>query len=313
MTESEFQEFMITVGYRYSEKAKAAFNSFEGFKTVIAFSEKDSRYMLTVKAGTAQIQELHKKLREYGTKHKNYVTKAKYADRSVQINLKMTIDSDIDKEELKQLVHFMTELFKNGKLEPLCGVCARARKTGLYVVGKELVPICDSCLARKKRQYEIRRNKFVKKKQNMLCGLAGGIFGAILGASIYILLYQLIPTYGTGGVLILVLSFIGFVVTGKRATVKSAVICTAISGIIFLAAEYLAMVANMAILIEQAGGGIAVAEAIEVINESFRDISYLMPVINDTVAGIVLMGAAGMIYFLKRKLTRPLKISENVL
>ena len=44
MTESEFQEFMITVGYRYNEKTKSAFNSFEGFKTIIEFSQKDNKY-----------------------------------------------------------------------------------------------------------------------------------------------------------------------------------------------------------------------------------------------------------------------------
>ena len=62
MTESEFQEFMITVGYRYNEKLKFAFNSFEGFKTVIKFSENKNKYSLTVKASTSSIAELKKKL-----------------------------------------------------------------------------------------------------------------------------------------------------------------------------------------------------------------------------------------------------------
>lgn len=313
MTESEFQEFMITVGYRYHEKTKTAFNSFEGFKTLIKFSEKDSRYTLTLKTGTSDISDLQKKLKAYSAEHKNSVTKIKYSDRYLTVLLKMTIDSDIDKEELKQLVHFITELMKNGKLEPLCGVCSRHRKTGLYVVGRELMPICDSCLARKQRQYEIRKNKFIKKKQNMPCGLIGAVFGAILGAAIYILLYQFLPTYGTGGLLIILLSFVGFVVTGQRATVKSAIICTLISGVIFLTAEYIALVANMAILIERAGGGIAVSEAMEVINASFGDISYLTPVLTDTAIGFGLMIAAGIVYFLKRKYTRPLKISQNIL
>lgn len=313
MTESEFQEFMITVGYRYNEKRKFSFNSFEGFRTVIKFCENKNRYSLAVKAGTSSIAELKKRLKNYETEHKNYVSKAKYSDRYIKIELKMTIDSDIDKEELKQLVHFMTELFKAEILNPLCEVCSRPRKTGLYIVGTEPVAICDNCLTRKKRQYEIRKNKFIRKKQNMKLGLIGAVFGAVFGACVYIFLYQFIPTFGTGGVMVIIPSFIGFVVTGRRATVKSALICAAVSGIIFIASEYLAMVASMAILIERNGGGIAVSEAIDIINASFGDISYVMPVIIDSITGLGLMTVTGVVYFLKRAFTRPLKISDNIL
>ena len=156
MTESEFHEFMITVGYRYESKSKSAFNSFEGFKTIIEFNQKDNRYSLRVKAGTDDLSLLKQKLKDYSDSHKNHVMKAKYADKYIKINIRMTIDSEIDKNELKQLVHFMTELFKSGMLVPLCSVCARNRKTGLYIVGKELLAVCDKCLARKQRQYEIR-------------------------------------------------------------------------------------------------------------------------------------------------------------
>ena len=58
MTESEFQEFMITVGYRYNEKTRCAFNSFEGFKTIISFSQKENKYSLRVKAGTDDLPVL---------------------------------------------------------------------------------------------------------------------------------------------------------------------------------------------------------------------------------------------------------------
>lgn len=313
MTESEFQEFMITVGYRYNEKLKFAFNSFEGFRTVIKFSENKNRYFLTVKTGTSSIAELKKKLQNYELEHKNYVSGAKYSKKYIKIDIKMTIDSDIDKEELKQLVHFMTELFKSEILEPLCEVCSRPRKTGLYIVGTEPSAICDNCLSRKKRQYEIRKNKFIKKKQNMKLGLIGAVFGAVFGACVYILFYQFVPTFGTGGLMVIIPSFIGFVVTGKRATVKSAIICAVISGIIFVMAEYLAMVASMAILIERNGGGIAVSEAVDVINASFSDISYITPVIIDTATGLGLIVITGIIYFLKRAFTRPLKISKNIL
>ena len=223
MTENEFREFMITVGYRYNEKTKSAFNSFEGFRTIIEFGIKENRYSLRVKAGTDDLSVLKKKLENYAAKHKSHVTKAKYSDRYIRINVRMTIDSEIDRSELKQLVHFMTEMFKSGILRPLCAVCSRERKTGLYVVGTELLAVCDNCLARKQRQYEIRKNKFVTKKQNMPLGLVGAVFGASLGASIYILLCQFIPSFDLfGGVMIIIPCFIGFVVTGRRATIKSA-------------------------------------------------------------------------------------------
>ena len=313
MTESEFQEFMITVGYRYNEKTKSAFNSFEGFKTIIEFSQKDNKYFLRVKAGTDDLKTLSRKLKNYAAAHKNHVTKAKYSDRYIKISIRMTIDSDIDKNELKQLVHFMTEMFKSGMIKPLCAVCSRERKTGLYVVGTRLTPMCDKCLARKLRQYEIRKNKFVTKKQNMALGLIGAVFGAALGASVYILLYQLIPTFCMGGVLVIIPSFIGFVVTGKRATIQSAVICAVLSWLIYILAEYVAIIANMAVLIEQAGGGIAVSEAVNVINSSLADTLYLMPIIDTVIKSSLLMVLTGIIYFLKRNFTRPFKISKNIL
>ena len=313
VTESEFQEFMITVGYRYESKSKSAFNSFEGFKTIIGFNKKDNKYCMRVKAGTDDIPLLKRKLKNYADSHKNHVMKAKYADKYIRVNIRMTIDSEIDKTELKQLVHFMTELFKSGILVPLCSVCSRNRKTGLYIVGTELLGVCDKCLARKQRQYEIRRNKFVMKKQNMPLGLIGAVFGAVLGASVYILLYQLMPTFCMGGVMIIIPSFIGFVITGRRATVQSAVVCAIISWLIYILAEYAAIVANMAVLIEREGGGIAVSEAMQVINASFIDNSYLMPIVNEIVLSTVFMVMTGGIYFLKRSLTRPFKISKNIL
>ena len=313
MTQSEFQEFMITVGYRFDEKSGSAFNSFEGFRTIIEFEPKENKYSLRVKADANEVPVLKQKLKNYANEHKNHVTKAKYSDKYIRVTVRMTIDSEIDKNELKQLVHFMTEMFKSGMLVPLCSVCSRNRKTGLYIVGKELLAVCDNCLARKQRQYEIRRNKFVRKKQNMPLGLIGAVFGAVLGASVYILLYQFIPTFFMGGVMIIIPSFIGFVVTGKRATVQSAIVCAVISWLIYILAEYAAIVAGMAVLIEQEGGGIAVSEAMQVINDSFSDMSYLMPIINEIIIASVFMAITGGIYFLKRSLTRPFKISKNIL
>ena len=75
---------MITVGYRYNEKLKFAFNSFEGFRTVIKFSENKNRYFLTVKTGTSSIAELKKKLQNYEFEHKNYVSRAKYSKKYIE-------------------------------------------------------------------------------------------------------------------------------------------------------------------------------------------------------------------------------------
>ncbi|MDD6490259.1 MAG: hypothetical protein PUG48_10725 [Clostridia bacterium] len=316
MTESEFQEFIITVGYRYCEKAKTAFNSFEGFHTRIQFSEKEKRYSLVLSAITNNSNDaidVQNMLKEFSSEHKNYITKAIYSDKKISINLKMTIDSAIDKNELKEIAKFITELCKSGKIIPVCSVCFRNKKTGLYIVGRELMPMCDFCVERKRQRYEHRKNLFDKKTQNMPAGIAGAVFGALLGAALYVLLYQLLFVFGIGSLFIIVLSFVGFVVTGQRATKKSAVVCEIISAVVFLIAEYVALVANMSILIEQKGGGIAVSEAIQAINMSFMDMSFLVAAGFDILTGFAVMAIAGLVYFLKRKYTRPLKISKNIL
>ena len=316
MTEGEFQECMIILGYRYNEKTGTAFNSFEGFRNLIMFVEKENRYVLYLDCSYKGIQELesvNQKLKEFHSEHKNYILKAEYKKRRINIVLKMTIDSDIDKDELKALVHFMTELCKSGELVPVCRVCARDRKTGLYVVGKEVMPICEACVGRKRRIYEKRKNVFLNKTQNMPGGIAGALFGAFLGAAIYVLLYQLIPMYGVGSLVISVLSFLGFIAAGIRATKKSAVICIIISCAVFLAAEYAALVFNSAVSIEHLGGGIAISEAVDITNFSLRDKGYLLSILPEISIGITLIMLSGLVYLIKRAKTRPTKISKNIL
>ena len=75
----------------------------------------------------------------------------------------------------------------------------------------------------------------------------------------------------------------------------------------------MALVAGMSILIEHEGGGIAVTEAMEMTNISLTDISYLKAILLEIAVGSAVMIAVGVVYFLKRMLTRPLKISKNIL
>ena len=306
MTESEFREFLITIGYRYNGKSKTAFNSYEGFHTMIEFNSKEKRYLLSLNSAVSDMGIILGKLKVFAADNKSFITKAVYKNKKILMSVKMTVDSEIDRENLKEVARFIMELCKSDLLTPICSVCSRNRKTGLYVVGRALTPICDRCIVRKRRQYEKRRDMFEKKKQNMPAGIAGAVFGAFFGASIYILLYQFISFYGIFGGGIAMLCFAGFVITGKRATKLSAIICEIISFVTFLAAEYAA-------LIENEGGGIAVTEAIQITNSSFTDFGYLRSIIFELAAGTAVMIIIGIIYFLKRKYTRPLTISKNIL
>lgn len=315
MTESEFQEFIITMGYRYHEKSKTAFNTFEGFHNMIDFAEPENRYALRLfcaarDGSTAGILE---ELRQFQSEHKKSVLRVGFKRRQITVEMKMTIDSDIDKEELKALVHLMTVLCKSDKLVPLCGVCGRQRKTGVYIVGREMVPICDACVSRKRRLYEKRRDLFEKKRQNMAAGLLGAVFGAALGALLNVLLYQIVPVSGLWSIPIAVLAFVGFVVTGQRATKKSGVLCALIAMAFYALSEYAAMVLETAILIEREGGGIAVAEAINITNSGLMDQTYRTGFLTSVAIGCGLIAVVGAAYFLKRKYTRPMKISKNLL
>lgn len=316
MTEGEFQEFLIKVGYRYNKKSKTAFNSFEGFHTLIRFMENEKRYLVQLDAFADDRPVLEKMLRDFSAEGKDHVTKAAYKKRIVEISIKMTVDSQIDREHLEGLARFMMTLYKSGAIRPLCRVCARGRKTGLYVIGQELEPVCDSCITRKRRLYERRVDMFEKKQQNMPAGIAGALFGAILGSSLYVLLYQLWTGFGLYAALIALGAFAGFVVAGSRATKKSAVVCYILSVIVFAAAEYTAIVTALAIQIEREGGGIAVAEAMQVTNTYLTDpsySSYIWTILIELAVGVVVMALIGLGYFLKRRYTRPLKISKNVL
>lgn len=313
MTESEFQEFLITVGYRYNKKSQSAFNSFEGFHTIIEFRTSENRYAIRLSAMTEDQDSLDAKIKEFASENKDFVSRAFYKKHMINISIKMSVDSEIDRERLKKAASFMMGLCKSDLITPVCIVCSRNRKTGLYVVGQELMPICERCIVRKRRQYEHRRDMFDKKTQNMPAGILGAVFGAALGASVYVLIYQIFSFWGIPAGLIAACCFGGFVVTGERATKLSAVVCGAISFLFFLAAEYMALVAGMSILIEHEGGGIAVTEAMEMTNISLTDISYLKAILLEIAVGSAVMIAVGVVYFLKRMLTRPLKISKNIL
>ncbi len=313
VTEGEFQEFLITVGYRYNSKTKMGFNTFEGFHAMIGFYSVENRYTLSLGADADNLTALFEKIKAFAGQNKAFVSKAGYKDRQIRMNIKMTVDSDIDREHLKEITRFVTELCKSGIITPLCRICSKNKKTGMYIIGSELMPVCDKCIERKRKQYERRRDMFEKKKQNMPAGIGGAVFGAILGASVYVLLYQFWTGFGIWAGIIVSCIFGGYVVAGKRATKLSAVICEIIAGITLLAAEYTAMVANMAISIERNGGGIAVTEAIESTNSTFSDYSILNAFVMEVLIGIGVMVVIGIIYFLKRKFTRPSKISKNLL
>ena len=48
--------------------------------------------------------------------------------------------------------------------------------------------------------------------------MAGAVFGAVGGALLNVLLYQILPVRGIWSIAIALLTFVGFVVTGQRAT-----------------------------------------------------------------------------------------------
>ena len=111
---------MITVGYRYEKKSKSAFNSFEGFRTIIEFNKKDNKYSLRVKAGTDDISLLKQKLKSYADSHKNHVIKAKYADKYIrweQDNPKLLkkalleCPNELVKRDVEEIQYNVPELF----------------------------------------------------------------------------------------------------------------------------------------------------------------------------------------------------------
>ena len=316
MTESEFQECIITLGYRYNQKTRTAFNSFEGFHALLKFAEKEGRYTLRLECCAKSVDDaasVADSLKAFREENREYVSKAKYKRKYISVEIKKTVDSEIDREELKSLVHFITEICKSDHLKPLCRVCARERKTGVYVIGKEVVPVCDSCAVRKRRLFEKRLELFETKKQSWIGGIIGAFFGASLRGAIYVFIYQFINLYGISAVAIPLLCFFGFVAVGQRATKISGIICAVISILIFMLSEYISMVVQMAVGIERDDGGIEVARSIEYINVSLQDSDTLMSYMPEVLIGVGAILLTGFVYFLKRKFTRPMRISKNIL
>ncbi|MGN0537173.1 MAG: hypothetical protein ACI4M3_04285 [Acutalibacteraceae bacterium] len=247
MTESEFEEFVITLGMQYYKPDSTAYGRIDGFETILRFSERQGRYVFLVGAGAEKKeneQELNTQLSRLAASN-NKIFFARFENHTIQIDVKMTVNSEIDRTTIRESISKVFGFCKDLKILPFCKYCGQQKKTGFFTLGGAFDAMCEDC-------FNIRGPVLDKKlkKRNQKCrfgrGLLGSIAALILSTVIYVVLYLFNIRMGLCSIVLIAAALFAFVLFGKRHTAKSVLACMALSWLFLLAAEYISYVAEFA-------------------------------------------------------------------
>lgn len=245
MTESEFEEFVITLGMQYYKPDNAAYGRIDGFETILRFSERQGRYIFLVGAGAEERdneQELNAQLNRLAAAN-NKIFLARFENHTIQVDMKMTINSEIDRGTIKESISKVFGFCKDLKILPFCKYCGQQKKTGFFTLGGAFDAMCEDCFNIKSPILD-KKLKRRNQKPRFGRGLLGSIAALILSTIIYIVLYLFNIRMGLGSIILVIAALFAFVLFGKRHTAKSILACMVLSWLFLLAAEYISYVAE---------------------------------------------------------------------
>lgn len=266
MTESEFEEFIITLGMKYYAPDDTAYGYVEGFQMILRFLERQRRYVLLIGAGSENnSQKLNGLLHKFATDRKSKVMYAQFEENTIQVCIKMTVDSEIDRLSIKDCIGAVFCFCKELEISPFCKYCGKQKRSQFYTIGGEFDAMCEECFNLKSPSAD-KKLKKKNRKQKFGLGLTGAFAGAFVGNIVYVLLYILGFKMGLGGMVIVLAALFGFILSGKRHSKKSVAACMGLSWIFLLLAEYISNIAAFALDVYNLGGSWAIGEAVAWVN-----------------------------------------------
>lgn len=245
MTESEFEEFVITLGMQYYKPDSTAYGRIDGFETLLRFSQRQGRYIFQVGMGAEQKdneQKLNTQLNQLASAN-NKILLARFENHALQVDMKMTVNSKIDRGTIKDSMGAVFGFCKDLKMLPFCKYCGQQKKTGFFTLGGVFDAMCNECFDIKS---PVLDEKLKRRNQDSRFwrGFLGSILALLLGTVLYVCLYLLGVPWGFGSIILITAAMFGFMPFGKRHTRKSVVVCMIFSWLFLLAAEYVSYAAE---------------------------------------------------------------------
>ncbi len=255
MTESEFEEFVITLGMQYYKPSAAAHGRIDGFETILRFSQRQGRYILSIGAGTEEKDkehELNGQLNRLAAEN-NKIFFARFENHVLQIDMKMTVNSEIDRSTIKDSIGKALGFCKDLKMVPYCKYCGQPKRIGFFTLGGTFDTMCEDCFNVKSSALDAKLKKR-NQKTRFGRGFLGSIVALALGTVLYIILYLFNIRLGLGSIILIFGALFAFAFWGRRHTFKSVLVCMVLSWLFLLAAEYLSYITEFAAeLIEEMG------------------------------------------------------------
>lgn len=313
MTESEFEEFIITLGMKYYAPDSTAYGYVEGFQMILRFLERQRRYVLLIGAGSENdTQKLNSLLHKFAADRKSKVVYAQFEENTIQVCIKMTVDSEIDRLSIKDSIGAVFCFCKELEVSSLCKYCGKQKKSQFYTIGGDFDAMCEECFNLKSSSAD-KKLKKKNRKQKFGFGLIGALIGAFVGVNAYILLYVLGFKIGLGGIIIILAALFGFALLGKRHNKKSVIVCMGVSWFFLLLAEYISNIATFALDVYNLGGSWAIGEAVAWVNTHLLLPEVYNEILKNIAVGTFLILIFGAVFAMLYKATsKPYIKSEKI-
>lgn len=188
-----------------------------------------------------------------------------------------------DKANLMTAIAAAASECERYQIHNCCAHCKNVVPLHAAAIDNAPVLLCDSCLS----QVMNRMSGTAARKENVLLGMIGAIFGVLIGSVLWIVIGQVGFIAGIAGFAIVFCGMKGYEILGGRVSKKGIVICIILSCLVVLGAEFI----SIAIVIYRELNkmyDITFAEAISWLPEFIQEPEVVGGIVKDLAVGYAL-------------------------
>lgn len=236
MARGNLMAFSQEAGMVYDKKRKSAYGSFNGYQVVIqdVINQKLFVVSMNVNGGTPeQANAIAQYLLTLSQQNPN-VKFANFDANSISISVKSRVKNNI--ENLKEVLNAVTSYFRSNSMVSCCKICGTQTDLAMFSINGNCVSMCNNCFEKAQVELSSAQQEIKKKKGNIVTGLVGALFGALIGVALWVLIYQVGRIAAIVGLVLVVCTIKGYEKFGGKLNVGGIVISLIIAiGMLFLA------------------------------------------------------------------------------